>query len=130
MPQSKSPFHDPNFININGKLHWGNVQSIKIVVKTVFFQLTFKWFRSESKWNYFIKYMFWKDLNFNRLSIWYVQQLNIALIGEETLTSASILFYVDLIILTQFQEKCFGKKVVLQIRNLSLCVSVISSDYS
>lgn len=37
MPQSKSPFHDPNFININGKLHWGNVQSIKIVVKIVFF---------------------------------------------------------------------------------------------
>lgn len=37
MPQSKSPFYDPNFININGKLHWGNVQSIKIVVKIVFF---------------------------------------------------------------------------------------------
>lgn len=130
MPQSKSPFHDPKFININGKLLWGNVRSIQIVVKTVFFQLTFKWFRSESKWNYFIKYMFWNDLHFNRLSIWYVQQLNIVLIGEQTLTSASNFFYLYSRILLNFKKKCFGKKVVLQIRNLSLCVSVISFDYS
>lgn len=91
MPQSKSPFHDPNFININGKLHWGNVQSIRIVVKIVFF---------------------------------------LVLIEEQKLTSASNFFYLYSRILLNLKKKCFGKKVVLQIRNLSLCVSVISSDYS
>lgn len=70
MPQSKSPFHDPNFININyGKLHWGNVQSIKIVVKIVFFLVLIGEQKLTSASNFFLpvfenitqfkKKMFW-----------------------------------------------------------------------
>lgn len=56
MPQSKSPFHDPNFININGKLHWGNVQSIKIVVKIVFFLVLIGEQKLTSASNFFYLY--------------------------------------------------------------------------
>lgn len=56
MPQSKSPFHDPNFININGKLHWGNVQSIRIVVKIVFFLVLIEEQKLTSASNFFYLY--------------------------------------------------------------------------
>lgn len=56
MQQSKSPFHDPNVININGKLHWGNVQSIKIVVKIVFFLVLIGEQKLTSASNFFYLY--------------------------------------------------------------------------